>query len=62
MANQDHNEQDSQETIQEQKNQFRSFVEGVSEGGSRGSNDAIEDKARIPDNQNRLVDKHNLRK
>ncbi|NMO97988.1 hypothetical protein [Paenibacillus lemnae] len=54
---------DSQENIQEQQNQFRNFVEDVSKGGGYSENSGVnEDKARIPDNQNRMVDKHNLRK
>lgn len=52
---------ESQENVVEQKNQFRHFVEDVS-GGFSGNDGVTEDKGRIPDDQNRMIDKHNLRK
>lgn len=52
---------ESKENIVEQKNQFRNFVEGVS-GGFSGNDGVTEDKGHIPDDQNRMIDKHNLRK
>lgn len=51
----------NQESMKEQKDQFRNFVEDIA-GGSNGHEASLEDKARIPDDQNRMIDKHNLRK
>jgi hypothetical protein len=49
------------EQEEEQKEQFRSFVENVA-GGSNGKNESIQDQSRTADEQNRMIDKHNLRK
>ncbi|MFC7682094.1 hypothetical protein [Paenibacillus sp. GCM10028914] len=58
----DNNEnKDNQASMEEQKEQFRNFVEDIA-GGSNGHESAIEEKAHITDNQNRMIDKHNLRK
>ncbi|MGG3509878.1 hypothetical protein ABES58_30975 [Paenibacillus lautus] len=59
----DNNQFDSQnhEQEEEQKQQFRSFVENVARGGN-GKNESIQDQSRTADEQNRLIDQHNLRK
>ncbi|WP_054957376.1 hypothetical protein [Paenibacillus dakarensis] len=58
----DKNETNSnQEDLAEQKNQFRNFVEGVT-GGGNGYDPGISEKSRVADEQNRLIDQHNLRK
>lgn len=52
---------ENEDHLVEQKNQFRNFVESVT--GSYSGNDGVnEDKARMRDDQNRLIDQHNLRK
>lgn len=61
MANENNMNQESHENVEEQKNQFRNFVEDVS-GGFSGNDGVNEDKARMRDDQNRMIDKHNLRK
>lgn len=61
MANENNMNHESQENVEEQKNQFRNFVEGVS-GGFSGNDGVNEEKARMKDDQNRMIDKHNLRK
>ena len=59
----DNNQFDSQnhEQEKEQKQQFRNFVENVA-GDGNGKNESIQDQSRTADEQNRLIDKHNLRK
>jgi hypothetical protein len=62
----DNNQFDSQnhEQEEEQKHQkqlFRNFVENVA-GGGNGKNESIQDQSRTADEQNRLIDQHNLRK
>jgi hypothetical protein len=62
----DNNQFDSQNHEQEeeqkhQKQQFRNFVENVA-GGGNGKNESIQDQSRTADEQNRLIDQHNLRK
>ncbi|WP_256720398.1 MULTISPECIES: hypothetical protein [Paenibacillus] len=59
----ENNQFDSQnhEQEEEQKQQFRSFVENVA-GGGNGKNESIQDQSRTADEQNRLIDQHNLRK
>lgn len=49
------------EQEQEQKEQFRNFVESVA-GGGNGKNESIQDQSRTADEQNRMIDQHNLRK
>lgn len=51
----------SNEQEQEQKEQFRNFVESVA-GGGNGKNESIQDQSRTADEQNRMIDQHNLRK
>lgn len=46
---------------EEQKTQFRNFVESVT-GNGNGRNESIQDQSRTADEQNRLIDQHNLRK
>lgn len=60
MANNSESNNSNQENMEEQKDQFRNFVEGVT--GGNGDNAVIQDKSRIADEQNRMIDKHNLRK
>lgn len=53
----------NQDSMEEQKDQFRNFVEGVTGGGhGTGDDEAIQETSRVADKQNRLIDKHNLRK
>lgn len=49
------------EQEQEQKEQFRNFVESVAGGGNE-KNESIQDQSRTADEQNRMIDQHNLRK
>ncbi|GAB6930028.1 hypothetical protein JCM10914A_40110 [Paenibacillus sp. JCM 10914] len=62
MSDKNHN-QNSQNNEQEleQKDQFRSFVENVS-GGNNSKNESIKDQSHMSDDQNRMIDSHNLRK
>lgn len=49
------------EQEQEQKNQFRSFVEQAA-GGNDSKNESLKDQSRTADEQNRMIDQQNLRK
>ncbi|MGG3282347.1 hypothetical protein [Paenibacillus solani] len=49
------------EQEQEQKDQFRSFVEQVV-GENNSKNESLHDQSRTADEQNRMIDKQNLRK
>lgn len=59
----ENNQFDSRGIEQEdQKVQFRSFVEQVTGGGSSSKNESLQDQSRTADEQNRMIDQHNLRK
>lgn len=59
----ENNQFDSRGNEQEdQKAQFRSFVEHVTGGGSNSRNESLQDQSRTADEQNRMIDQHNLRK
>lgn len=61
MANKNGNDINNQEDLKEQKDQFRNFVEGVT--GENNRFDAVnQDTSYNTDQQNRLIDQHNLRK
>lgn len=49
------------EQEQEQKDQFRSFVEQVA-GENNSKNESLRDQSRTADEQNRMIDQQNLRK
>lgn len=49
------------EQEQEQKDEFRSFVEQVV-GENNSKNESLRDQSRTADEQNRMIDKQNLRK
>lgn len=61
MADKNETNNSNQENLEEQKDQFRNFVESVT-GGNNGFDASIQDTSRNVDDQNRLIDKHNLRK
>lgn len=60
MANNNETNNSNQDIKEEQKDQFRNFVEGSTDGIE---NDPVnQHKSRIMDKQNRMIDKRNLRK
>lgn len=61
MANKDKENNSNAESSKEQKDQFRDFVEDVV-GENNGFDASVQDTSRNVDQQNRLIDKHNLRK
>ncbi|WP_106767908.1 hypothetical protein [Paenibacillus faecalis] len=61
MANKDKENYSNAESSKEQKDQFRDFVEDVV-GENNGFDASVQDTSRNVDQQNRLIDKHNLRK
>ncbi|WP_145035588.1 hypothetical protein [Paenibacillus sp. Y412MC10] len=61
MAEKNQFDSRNNEQEQEQKEQFRNFVESVA-GGGNGKNESIQDQSRTADEQNRMIDQHNLRK